>query len=144
MITLDSNNPPLGIWFVATPDGQSDFMGCLQPHPDEGGVFIFDCRFRVYHDGEVFDSTDEKRWWHVEDKTSKTPDNAIHKIRQIVFTIASMYPRDEGNPPEVKELLYRDYGDFHKFMEAFQSQPWSFAKMVSKEEAEKYVKEGKQ
>jgi hypothetical protein len=144
VIKLDSNNPPLGIWYVALPGGQSDFMGCLQPHPDEGGVYVFDCRFRYYHDDKVFDSDDEKHWWHVEDKTSGNADEAIHKIRSVVLKLAAMAPRDEAMHPEVTELLYRDYNDFGKFMRAFQDQPFAYAKMESKEKLDELLKQGKQ
>ena len=130
MITLDSSNPPLGIWYVALPDRQSDFMGCLGPHPDEGGVFVFDCRFRYYHDDKVFDSSDDKHWYHLRLQES-SPEDAIHKIRSVVLKLAEVFPRDGAQPPEVDELLYRNYEDFHAFLEAFQSKPWAFSKMVN-------------
>ncbi len=143
MITIDSKYPPLGLWFMAL-DEKTDFMGCLAPLMGEDktpvpGCYAFDFRFRYHKDDLVFDSEDEKHWYHVETKEPSTPDDAIHKIRDLVLKLADMAPRDGDQPPDVDELLYRDYGNFDAFLRAFQDKPYAYAKMASKEEAEKYT-----
>jgi hypothetical protein len=143
MITLDSNHPPLGIWFVGL-DDTTDFMGCLNPKltvngEPSPGHYVFDFRFRYHKDDLVFDSEDEKHWYHVENREPISPDEVIHKIREMVLRIAEMQPRDEATPPEVDELLWRDYNDWDAFIKAFEDKPYAYAKMVSQEEASKYT-----
>ncbi len=148
MITLDSKNPPLGMWFIALEE-KLDFMGCLQPKLDVNqnpvaGHYIFDFRFRYHKDDLVFNSQDEKHWYHVETKESLgTPDEAIHKIRDLIVKLADMKPRDGAKPPDVDELLYHNYPDFHAFMEAFEARPYVYAKMASKEYAAELLRGAK-
>jgi hypothetical protein len=142
MIELHSDNPPLGLWFIGL-DDKIDFMGCLQPVKDKPGSFHFDFRFRYHKDDQVFDSQDEKHWYHVETKETSTPDEAIHKIRGLVFKLAEMQSHDGPNPPQVDELLYRDYPNFDAFMEAFSNKPYAYSKIATKEYAEELMKGAK-
>ena len=139
MIELHSDNPPLGMWFIAL-DEKTDFMGCLQPVKENPGSFRFDFRFRIHRDDKVFDSEDEKHWYHMQTKEPTTPDEIIHKTRGIILRLAEMQPRDGASPPEMDELLYRDYNNWDAYMEAFQSKPYAYAKMGTKEYAEELMK----
>jgi hypothetical protein len=146
MITIDSQYPPLGLWFIAL-DDKTDFMGCLAPlmrtdKTPEPGSYTFDFRFRYHKDDLVFDSEDVKSWYHVETRES-TPDNAIAKIREVVLRLAEMQSHDGPRPPDVDELLYRNYPDFQAFLNAFQNKPYAYAKLASKEYAAELMKGGK-
>jgi hypothetical protein len=120
-------------------DPKMDVMGCLQRDKQNPKTFTFDFRFRHYQDDRVFDSEDVKHWYHVEDKESPTEDDSIHKVRQVLLGLCEIQSIDTPEQkPKLVELLYRDYGDFRKFMDAFSNQPWAYAKLASPEDEQKY------
>jgi hypothetical protein len=138
VIELHADHPPLGLWFIALND-KTDFMGCLQSVKDNPGNFRFDFRFRIHKDDQVFDSEDEKHWYHMQTKEPTTADEIIHSTREVILRLAEIQSHDGPKAPEVDELLWRDYNDWDQFIKAFQDKPYAYAKMVSQEEASKYT-----
>jgi hypothetical protein len=139
MITLDSEHPPVGIWMMNLDAINADFLAALTGVKDKPREFHLDYRFRYHRDDKVFDSEDEKHWYHVEFLDIQE-DDAIAKVRDVVLKIGQIPGWDtEEERPTLDELLYRDYNDFHRFMEAFQNRPWAYVKSnPTSEECERW------
>lgn len=138
MITLDSANPPIGIWYIKLEE-KTDFMACLQSNPENPQHFNLDFRFRYYRDEKVFTSEDVRSWYHIIDTLSANENEAIRKVRAVVLRLCEMQSHDTPeDAPQMTELLYRDYRDFQDFLQAFQNQPFYHGKMASPEEIQKF------
>lgn len=135
MIILESANPPIAIWFVGLGD-KLDFMGCLKRASAQSPEFHFDYRFRYHRDDKVFDSEDEKHWYHMSAR-DKTEDEILAITRDLVLQVCAK-DKEFGNNPQLSEMLYRNYNDFAHFMREFQNQPWAYSKIASPEDEEKY------
>jgi hypothetical protein len=136
MILLDESKT-VAIWHASLNEN-SDFMGCLQ-HPDdpekdsEGnprapGGYDFNCRFRYYKDDLVFESDDDKHWYHIE--LGPMPrEEAIAKIRLATEAMT----RITGDNPHLDELIFD--GDWHTFYEKFKSMPWAHVRVEEEHHA---------
>jgi hypothetical protein len=124
MIILDESKT-IAIWHAQLNDWM-DFIGCLQ-HPDDPekdpdgkprkpGEYDFNYRIRVYRDDLVFDSQDEKYWYHVE-VGARPVEDALEKIRQLTNKLVSVV----GHDAKLFEIV--NTGDWEKFIAEFRTMP---------------------
>lgn len=135
MITLESTNPPIALWFIGLGDAL-DFMGCLKRASAQSPEFHFDYRFRYHRDEKVFDSEDVKHWYHMTAR-DKTEEEVLSLTRGIVLDLCAK-AKEFGTTPQLSEMLYKNYSDFDHFMREFQNHPWAYSKIASKEDQEKW------
>lgn len=134
MITFDEKI--VGVWFLSTAVDQ-DWMAAIT-EIELGKVYELNYRFRYYHpeSQNPWDEMDRKSWY--KGVIQGPREFAIEGVRQVGKSMVNL-----GSVGELYEVL--NNGDYAKFLEEFQAQPWVFSRQETgvedDEEFEQFMKD---
>ena len=125
---------------LAGPNDEGDLLACLFKDNAGDGKWNLLYRFRYYKDDAVFNSKDEKKWYHF---TAK--DDAPERETEMEMLMAAILEKG-GETGQLKNLVaikVKGDGDAMSAVMLNPERPWSHAMKLTPEQYAEYEKTGK-
>lgn len=124
-IELNEKSYIVGMWFAANEETGGDWLACVVRNPENPKTYKGWYRFRYIRDSKIFDSEDEKSWYHFETGESEDDESIIKSMDKTHLFISMKYPKKD-------RVIIQ--GDLNKLFELTKGKSWMHLKEVKSDE----------